>query len=119
MVSKKKEKQINELTKIMRLKDLMIFVMSTLIIGATMNFYAVLSNDCKMPVKLDYSFSDNFHKSFNDFSEVKYPILSDIFSLGIFYFSIGDLIMFISISTMTGILFYHNRLVGKYKRKYL
>lgn len=78
------------------------FSIATLLIvlGATFNYVAINTNDCKMPIKLSYSTYDKEYVSFTDNSEVNHWYLSDILHIGNMMYSIGDLIMYSAIAIM-------------------
>ena len=70
-----------------------------MIVGALLNILAIASNDGKMPVLADQSVNlSNLgsHFVFQDYTEVNKYYITDIFKMGGIYFSIGDVIMFIS-----------------------
>ncbi len=77
---------------------MMLSFLMIMIVGATLNFTVIKSNNCLMPVYSTYTnFNDGSHISFNDFNEVSYPYLSDIIKKNvgnyIFTSSIGDYLM--------------------------
>lgn len=69
------------------------------LIGAILNLGVIINNNSLMPV-FSYSEIDNLPEGyivFDDFNEVNYPLLSDIFGIeGIIKYSIGDFLMFTS-----------------------
>lgn len=64
-----------------------------IMVGTLLNFMAVSINDSRMPVKTDIEFNDGFHFSYQESSEVKLWLLTDIFNIkNIVVFSLGDVI---------------------------
>lgn len=73
------------------------FIFMLYIIGMNCNFIVIEANK-GMPVYLNYSYEDAHYFSFNNFDDVKYPYLADIFLINraeIFpgIFSIGDVLL--------------------------
>jgi len=69
-----------------------------IIVGILLNFMAASMNDSMMPVKTEYQFNDGFHFSYQDSSEVKLWILTDIFNIkDIIVFSLGDIVVIFSL----------------------
>ena len=65
-----------------------------MILGILLNFMAVSVNNSMMPVKTDIKFNDGFWFSYQNNSEVKIWILTDIFNINNYVvFSIGDIIV--------------------------
>jgi len=73
-----------------------LFTVITLI-GGVMNFLVYKNNDCKMPVLNINTDHSEHHMTFFNNSEVQYPYLTDRHPLFNYYFSLGDIIMSISI----------------------
>jgi hypothetical protein len=93
-----------------------IICLSVFLLGATSNFIAISRNDCRMPVLVeDYEFRTKTHISFMNFSEVKFPTLSDIFSLGKYKFSIGDVLLFSSLGFL--FFFFASFIIIKYRNR--
>lgn len=68
-----------------------------LIIGINFNAVVTNANQGKMPVKSGYS--TKTHVSYQNNSEVKYWYLSDIIKLPYVAMSIGDLLLYISLTS--------------------
>jgi predicted membrane channel-forming protein YqfA (hemolysin III family) len=66
-------------------------------VGVLFNAIATSTNDCKMPVKTTKEIQSNCWSSFEDYSEVKFGYLGDIFIIKILgktrYFSVGDIFL--------------------------
>lgn len=74
--------------------SIIIFCISSMLFGASLNYFVIESNSsCKMPVLSDYSFETNRHFSFKNYSEVRYFFLSDIINIGIVIISVGDVML--------------------------
>ena len=70
------------------------FFLMIIILGIIVNYIAFSSNGFQMPVKTEYHFNDGFHFSYQDSSEVKLGLLTDIFNIkNIIVFSLGDVII--------------------------
>jgi len=72
---------------------LMNILMVVVLLGGVMNFQAVASNGGKMPAKLDFAYEGEKHFSFQNDSEVKYPVFADRYSIGDLMFSLGDIFL--------------------------
>jgi hypothetical protein len=68
-----------------------------MMIGMTMNFLAMTGNGGKMPVLLEYDYSDYDHFSYQNFSEVNYPYYTDIIQIRNSMYSFGDILMLLAI----------------------
>lgn len=91
-------------------------------VGMVFNFVAVSNNQGKMPVYAEWHYSDNSHFTFQDKSEVKHWVFTDIFNIKQFlYFSIGDFLMilsFISLTILIGFMRFSKwKIVKKYEKK--
>ena len=77
--------------------------LSLIIIGVMMNYIVINSNNCLMPVSNspDADFSIK-HINFNNYTEVKFPYLSDIIGWENNKFSLGDLFILIGICITIG-----------------
>ncbi|MBA7700352.1 hypothetical protein ES703_109063 [subsurface metagenome] len=106
------EKSLNKYLFIMFIGILLI------VCGATSNFTAIESNDCRMPVYRSIVASANSDEyfSFWDKSEVNYFFLTDRFVIGEGIHSIGDFLCFIGGFILLFNLF--NLLVRKWTKKY-
>jgi len=86
---------------------LMCFAYIFIILGSRANFYVVQANDCRMPV-LDITYPEtSTHFPIIDKDLIDFYYLSDIFNVDRFYFSIGDLLIVLSmflVMLSTGIL---------------
>lgn len=67
------------------------------IIGGACNFLVVTSNSGKMPVLSEYDLLTSRHFTFTEENEVNYWFLSDVFRINIVYFSLGDILVFLSL----------------------
>ncbi|GIW67811.1 MAG: hypothetical protein KatS3mg096_706 [Candidatus Parcubacteria bacterium] len=86
---------------------LILTLLFSFLIGANLNLYAVVSNDCKMPYLIkhrpimDFDYDSNKHKPIADFREAKVYFLTDFMSIPTLskriYFSLGDLFLYLSI----------------------
>lgn len=72
-----------------------------LMMGMVFNFYAITSNDGRMPVESNYGFDTERHFSFQNKDEVKFYYLTDIIKLPFTIVSIGDIIIVIGLGLMT------------------
>jgi hypothetical protein len=96
--------------------EVIILVLVIAIVGGLSNFLAIYSNSCKMPVfNLEYEPSSG-HSVFTNFSQVKYPYLTDIIKISVIYFSIGDLLMYSALGALLIVLFTYIVKRNKYKR---
>jgi len=77
-----------------------------LIYGMTFNFYAVQSNGGRMPVEsyLGGYLDTDKHFSFEDRREINNYYLTDIINLKMGIYSLGDIIMVLSVLGMIGIV---------------
>jgi len=72
-----------------------------IILGIIVNYIAFSSNGFQMPVRTEYNFDDGFHFSYQDSSEVKLWLLSDIFNIkDRFVFSLGDVIIVLGVISL-------------------
>jgi len=74
------------------------------LLGTILNISAMVFNENKMPVYFpdqEVQVSEDY-VTFSNFNEVDYPYLSDIFKIRNLRFSIGDVLMF---GTFTSIIF--------------
>lgn len=75
-----------------------------------MNIFVCEKNSNLMPVKTDYIIvseiisHDGEHFYYNDFEDVNYPFLTDIFEIKNMIYSIGDLLMFCSYVFLLGLI---------------
>ena len=109
-----KMKTINQQT----LFQLRITFAFMLLCGAVLNVSAVAYNDGRMPVynpENKYgNLNTTYHFSFQNFEDIKKPFLVDVIRIGFYQYSVGDLIMFVSIEAYffiwiyEVILFYKN-----------
>ena len=112
-----KTKRIKKILK----QQLIIFsiMFNMVLLGGIFNLTATSENSGRMPIYSIETFSDNTYFSFNNFSEIRFPYLSDIFHIKNIYFSIGDILIFSSlILTIIFEIFYIKKnLVNYYKKK--
>ena len=91
-----------------------------LLIGVSCNLIAI-KNNYKMPVyNWKYDLSEvKFHFAYTNFSQVEYPYLTDIIPIADGIFSIGDLLIFLSLSFSCSyfitLAYYYFRYKLKYK----
>jgi len=64
-----------------------------MMVGMTCNFIVMMENNGKMPVISEYEYNDKYHFTYQNFSGIRYPYLSDYIRIQYSLFSIGDLIM--------------------------
>lgn len=90
-----------------------------LIAGIICNFIAITENEGYMPVKLSeyYDFNNDKHISYIDDDEVNYPFFTDIFRIGKYIISIGDILIITGIVLMGYyiLLIYHYQKRQKFK----
>jgi len=80
--------------KLIQLQQDRNFFLMIIIFGVIINYIAFSSNGFQMPVKTEYQFDDGFHFSYQETSEIKLWILTDIFNVkNIVVFSLGDVII--------------------------
>lgn len=104
-------KQLNLFVKIFTLCFLCL-------LGATFNINVLLSNGLKMPVySQTLNYNSDTHFTYNDTSKINYPFFSDWIHVGNSYYSIGDIIMFISLSATIFYVVKLNYVNFKYKKK--
>lgn len=91
--------------KINRINLILFLILScciALIVGISYNFLAITKNQCKMPVNMDYDYETETHISYLNLDEINYIEYTDKylfnkpFSDKIIYYSLGDVIVFIS-----------------------
>ena len=71
-----KNKELNQREKLL---FSMVATLLVFIVGLTMNFKVISSNNGRMPVFSNYEMDDDQHFSFQDKSEVPYFYFGDIF----------------------------------------
>ncbi len=79
------------------------FLFLLIIFGMQFNFLAVMSNDCKMPVKTNINYSTDKNFSYLDNKEINNYFLVDNYKIGRLAFSIGDIIFLIG---YIGVVYY-------------
>jgi len=96
----KTKKQLVKINNFLIFLTINFFIVTLGLLGATLNAYAIMNNDCKMPVYFsEYQFVSNRHFSYTDFNQVNSPILTDIIKIPLnydHYISIGDVLIYIS-----------------------
>lgn len=67
------------------------------LVGITLNFNVIINNNGKMPVLSPYNWETRTHFTINEtnIKEVSYLGYSDVFNIGVYYFSIGDVFLLI------------------------
>lgn len=71
-----------------------VLAIMVMMIGTTANTFVMTENECKMPVKLNYwGELDEEHSAYYDNTQVKHHYLSDIFDVGNYIVSIGDILL--------------------------
>jgi len=74
------------------------FFFLVLIFGVIINYIAFSSNGFQMPVRTEYHYDDGLHFSYQESSEVKLWVLTDIFNIkDIIVFSSGDVIIILGV----------------------
>ena len=66
-----------------------------LFFGVSSNYLAVTENGCKMPVLSKTTWSTETHFSYDKPLDINYSSLSDIFYIGKYIYSIGDLLFYL------------------------
>lgn len=96
------------MSKMTRLDYYAIIILGTMILlfGAMMNMMVIGFNDGRMPVRLNYDMSGDNHFGYSDPSEVVLSQLSDKFIIFNVVFSLGDIIMFISLCIVVFTIIY-------------
>lgn len=76
-----------------------VFLINILLIGTIFNFYAIMNNNCLMPVKVLYEkiYDDGKHFEYQNFSQVKVSYLTDFIYVDSKWFSIGDFFIYGSV----------------------
>ena len=64
------------------------------LLGMLMNFQAIITNHCKMPVSYDIAYEGEKHFTYQNKSEINSWIFSDIIEIYGGIYSIGDFLMF-------------------------
>ena len=85
----------------------------------TSNSIAIIENGGKIPVLSAYGFETEEHFSYQEKSEVNFPILTDKYPLFNYIYSIRDLIIFVSFGFLliiSGKVLYFNRKLGKIRK---
>jgi len=92
---------MNHQLKLIELQQDRNFFLMIIILGIIVNYIAFSSNGFQMPVRTEYNFDDGFHFSYQDSSEVKLWLLSDIFNIkDRFVFSLGDVIIVLGVISL-------------------
>lgn len=73
-----------------------------------MNFVVITNNGGKMPV-YKYAINSEEHFTYHNPKEIKYPSLSDKFSVGNYIVSIGDIVLTFALIFLTIFLFIINK----------
>ncbi len=93
METKLKIKQIEKRLSLMTYQNFALFL---LLLGGFFNVHVMIGNDNKMPVLTDDVHGSEQHIAFDNFDQVNYPYLADIFNIKIsrlkLHFSIGDVL---------------------------
>lgn len=91
--------------------------------GALLNVGVIMANEGRMPVLMDCELSTQTHFSFQNFSEVNYPLLSDIieikspFSSAYGMVSIGDLSMLFAFFLLLSSTIYFSIKIHKFNKR--
>jgi hypothetical protein len=101
---------------------MLIIAMTTLvlcIVGLTMNMEATNKNGGRMPVLWDAHYESDRHFTYQNISEVKAWIFTDIITIGENILSVGDLFIYFGMLSYIFfvIVFIKNKLVTKKRRK--
>ena len=89
------KKLIKKLQGIIKLQNLLIFVLIFFMIGMTFNFLAIKNNEGRMPV-LNTNYDTKTHFGYTNFSEIEFAIFSDNYSFLGYIHSLGDIFMYFS-----------------------
>lgn len=101
MKQKSFKKQITKLINSLGTYFFLLWIITVvMVIGMSFNFHVMMSNGGKMPVQDDYLGDYDQHFSFQDKDEVNNYYLTDIIRTGNMMSSIGDWIMWITLSLM-------------------
>lgn len=100
-------------TKKLDFKLNIMFASILIIVGGMFNLFAIVVNDGKMPVLIDYYFEGEMHRGFTSCDEITYCYIADVLNIGNIYFSLGDI--FITIGVMFVLFFYAKRIAEYYK----
>ena len=102
------QKQINHLKQRILINDIIIFIF----LGIFLNLLVIIFNNNQMPVYFNENvlpIVPNGYIAFNNFNQVNYSFLGDIFRIYKLRFSIGDILIFsgmISLFIITILNFY-------------
>mgnify|MGYP001565155729 CR=1 FL=1 len=101
-------KDKNNFIWIISLSGLLILFIGAMLLffGVSSNYIATTENGCKMPVFSELSWSTQTHFTYNNSKEVNNSILTDIFYIGNYIYSIGDFLLyfgftFLALGTLT------------------
>jgi len=92
-----KSRNINEMGKFFYTLWLLTVI---ILIGATLNFHAVISNGGRMPIESPHYLETETHFTFQDKDDIKNYYLTDIINIKNLYISIGDLMLGVSLVLM-------------------
>ena len=84
-------------------------ILLIIIIGITCNFIVMTSNNGKMPVKMNWNYTDDKHFTYNDSTEfcVRNDFLADNHYWNGTIYSLGDLFIYLGIFLFLYLLFYN------------
>jgi len=97
--------QIQKLEKRILINDIFLII----ILGVILNMSVIIFNDSKMPV---YFYQEETHDvsedyiAFNNFDEVRYGYLGDIFKISRLKFSLGDVLVVVGGISLIGIIIF-------------
>ena len=77
-----------------------------------MNFTVIIHNGGKMPVLSQVQYVQERHFSYQESSEIEYPILSDYIPFQDRIYSIGDIVMFVGLWGMLSVYFVYWFVIG-------
>ena len=81
-----------------------------MLIGASMNYVTIISNNCRMPVISDFTFTTPTHFYFDKNSpiakEIKMPSLIDKYPFNGSYYSLGDIFIYSGFFILVSLVIY-------------
>jgi len=116
-----KNEIIKKQSRLISLLFVLLFFIILISVGGFFNKLVVSQNGGIMPVLSDESYKTFTHFGYKDPSEIEYPFLSDIFTIGNAIFSIGDFFIifgFISLLVTCILIIHCNHQLKKLKKHY-
>lgn len=116
-MKKENEVKMNLLQKKLQITlNVVLFVLliNFVLIGALFNSLVLITNNGKMPVQTEGYFVTDTHFSFQDMNEVNNYYFTDIFKIGKYIYSLGDIVMQTFFALLVGFGIYIIVLSNKY-----